>query len=123
MIAPARNACWAASARSRFGWRSTISAWAIPPWTCFDTARSTRSSWTKRLSTTLRPILGRWRYCGPCWRWDAVLSIEVLAEGIETERQLAILQAEGCVRIQGYLTGRPVPADRIEFDIQRRLAS
>ena len=51
------------------------------------------------------------------------LSITVLAEGIETERQLAILQAEGCVKMQGYLTGRPVPVDKIVFDHPQRLAS
>jgi diguanylate cyclase (GGDEF)-like protein len=41
------------------------------------------------------------------------LSIPVLVEGVETERQLAILQAEGCNKVQGYLTGRPVPASAI----------
>ncbi|WP_380872773.1 bifunctional diguanylate cyclase/phosphodiesterase [Sphingomonas sp. DBB INV C78] len=37
------------------------------------------------------------------------LSIPVLAEGIETDAQLAILQREGCDEAQGFLLGRPVP--------------
>lgn len=39
------------------------------------------------------------------------LSIPVLAEGIETEAQAFALRREGCTLMQGYLFGRPVPAD------------
>ncbi len=35
------------------------------------------------------------------------LSIPVLAEGIETERQLIVLRREGCDEVQGYLLGEP----------------
>ncbi|GAB4143980.1 MAG: hypothetical protein Tsb0016_13340 [Sphingomonadales bacterium] len=38
---------------------------------------------------------------------------EVLAEGVETEAQLRILQEESCSLIQGYFISRPVPADVI----------
>jgi diguanylate cyclase (GGDEF)-like protein len=41
------------------------------------------------------------------------LDIRVLAEGVETDCQLAILRAEGCDEAQGYLLGRPQPIDRI----------
>lgn len=37
------------------------------------------------------------------------LKIQVLAEGVETVEQLALLEAEGCHEVQGYLLGRPVP--------------
>lgn len=37
------------------------------------------------------------------------LSIPVLAEGVETKEQLAILRTEGCNEAQGYYLGRPGP--------------
>ena len=37
------------------------------------------------------------------------LDVEVLAEGVETEEQLAAVHASGCRLVQGYLLGRPVP--------------
>jgi EAL domain-containing protein (putative c-di-GMP-specific phosphodiesterase class I) len=40
------------------------------------------------------------------------LGIAILAEGVETEEQLTILQAEGCWDVQGFLFSRPVPASR-----------
>jgi diguanylate cyclase (GGDEF)-like protein len=41
------------------------------------------------------------------------LDIPVLAEGIETEGQLSILNLEGCHEAQGYLLGRPAALDQI----------
>ena len=38
------------------------------------------------------------------------LGMVSLAEGVETEAQLAALRAEGCRQVQGFLTGRPMPA-------------
>ncbi len=35
------------------------------------------------------------------------LKLPVIAEGVETEAQLAFLTAEGCAEIQGYLIARP----------------
>ena len=39
------------------------------------------------------------------------LGLSVVAEGVETENQLRRLRAHGCDQVQGYLLGRPVPAD------------
>jgi EAL domain-containing protein (putative c-di-GMP-specific phosphodiesterase class I) len=36
----------------------------------------------------------------------------VIAEGVETEAQLAVLQRHNCDAIQGYLFARPMPAER-----------
>jgi diguanylate cyclase (GGDEF)-like protein len=41
------------------------------------------------------------------------LGVMTIAEGVETEEQLAIIRAEGCSDVQGYLFSRPVPASRI----------
>ena len=41
------------------------------------------------------------------------LEIDVIAEGIETERQLEHLKALGCTQGQGYYFGRPVPLAEI----------
>lgn len=49
------------------------------------------------------------------------LSIPVLAEGIETEDQLAVLRAEHCREGQGFLFGRPQP--EVVFDEAARHAS
>ena len=37
------------------------------------------------------------------------LGLDVAAEGVETEAQLARLRALGCDYVQGYLLGRPAP--------------
>jgi diguanylate cyclase (GGDEF)-like protein/PAS domain S-box-containing protein len=42
------------------------------------------------------------------------LRLKVLAEGVETQAQLAFLQAQGCDLYQGYLTSPAVPADEFE---------
>ena len=39
------------------------------------------------------------------------LEIEVLAEGVETEEELAWLKTEGCQVVQGFLIAKPMPAD------------
>ncbi|MGI9408765.1 MAG: putative bifunctional diguanylate cyclase/phosphodiesterase [Hyphomicrobiaceae bacterium] len=38
------------------------------------------------------------------------LSMSIIAEGIETEEQLALLKDEGCDQLQGFLISEPIPA-------------
>jgi diguanylate cyclase (GGDEF)-like protein len=47
------------------------------------------------------------------------LGMSVVAEGVETEQQLATLREAGCAMAQGYLFSKPVPAERAEafFDL------
>ncbi|SER47693.1 EAL domain-containing protein [Parafannyhessea umbonata] len=42
------------------------------------------------------------------------LGIQTLAEGVETEEQLAFLRSIGCEKIQGYFYGRPLLPDRLD---------
>jgi len=48
------------------------------------------------------------------------LAIETLAEGIEQERELTLLQAEQCDSGQGFLFARPLDADAAEAFFQAR---
>jgi diguanylate cyclase (GGDEF)-like protein len=43
------------------------------------------------------------------------LDVSTVAEGIETEDQLALVRAAGCTHGQGFLFGRPRPASELEF--------
>ena len=48
-------------------------------------------------------------------RMSAALGLHVIAEGIETEEQLAQLRALGCRFIQGFLLGEPVASEDLPF--------
>ncbi|MGZ5009318.1 MAG: putative bifunctional diguanylate cyclase/phosphodiesterase, partial [Methylobacter sp.] len=43
-----------------------------------------------------------------------VLNMKVVAEGVETESQLMLLQSYGCDEIQGYYLSKPLPADEFQ---------
>lgn len=42
------------------------------------------------------------------------MGLDVIAEGVETERQRKLLLKSGCTHFQGYLFGRPLPIDQFE---------
>jgi EAL domain-containing protein (putative c-di-GMP-specific phosphodiesterase class I) len=42
------------------------------------------------------------------------LNLRVVAEGVETQAQLAFLKEAGCDQIQGYLFSRPLPTEDLE---------
>jgi EAL domain-containing protein (putative c-di-GMP-specific phosphodiesterase class I) len=50
------------------------------------------------------------------------LKVSVVAEGVETEGQLNILQKGGCDLVQGYFFSRPLPPEEFEKLIERELA-
>lgn len=46
------------------------------------------------------------------------LNLKVVAEGVESEEQLAFLKKHGCDVIQGYLVSKPVPAEEFARFLQ-----
>lgn len=50
------------------------------------------------------------------------LSLDVLAEGVETEAQLRVMQSYGCKAFQGYWFARPMPFDDFEHYVTAGLA-
>jgi EAL domain-containing protein (putative c-di-GMP-specific phosphodiesterase class I) len=51
------------------------------------------------------------------------LSLEVIAEGVETEEQCHIILDSGCKCYQGYLFGRPMPIEQFDELIKRSTES
>lgn len=48
------------------------------------------------------------------------LNLTLVAEGVETAEQYALLQRMGCDRIQGYLLAKPMPLQQIQLFVQQR---
>jgi diguanylate cyclase (GGDEF)-like protein len=51
-----------------------------------------------------------------------ILGIEVVAEGVESERHLDVLLALGCNRMQGYHVGRPESAEQFAERLRRQVS-
>ena len=50
-------------------------------------------------------------------------NLEVVAEGVETDLQLAMLRKQGCMQIQGFLLGCPMSVAAIRLDLAERSAT
>jgi EAL domain-containing protein (putative c-di-GMP-specific phosphodiesterase class I) len=48
------------------------------------------------------------------------LGLKVIAEGVEDDDQLRMLRELGCDQIQGYLVGRPMPAEQVDALLRAR---
>jgi EAL domain-containing protein (putative c-di-GMP-specific phosphodiesterase class I) len=52
-----------------------------------------------------------------------LMHLRVVAEGVETSEQAAMLKGHGCDEAQGYFYSRPLPADELESFLRERFAA
>ncbi len=50
-----------------------------------------------------------------------VMNMNVIAEGVETKEQLAIVKTKHCDEVQGYLLCKPLPAPQVEIFLKEKL--
>ncbi len=50
------------------------------------------------------------------------LDVTVVAEGVETEKQLGFMRENGCDLVQGYYFSKPVPPNEMEWLIEKEIA-
>jgi diguanylate cyclase (GGDEF)-like protein len=48
------------------------------------------------------------------------MSLELVAEGVETDSELALAESSGCEFVQGYRFSKPLPADQLESWLKER---
>jgi EAL domain-containing protein (putative c-di-GMP-specific phosphodiesterase class I) len=48
------------------------------------------------------------------------LGLQTIAEGVETEGQLALLREQGCNEVQGYYFSKPLPAEQFEAFVRAK---
>jgi EAL domain-containing protein (putative c-di-GMP-specific phosphodiesterase class I) len=46
------------------------------------------------------------------------LGLDAIAEGVETQQELRVLAELGCPKVQGYLLGRPMPAEQVQLALE-----
>ena len=46
------------------------------------------------------------------------MNLNVIAEGVETKEQLALLEGYGCLTYQGYLFGKPIPIEQLDAQLK-----
>ena len=47
-----------------------------------------------------------------------MLQVPIVAEGVETEKEVEFLKARGCDMVQGYYFSKPLPASEFEKKLQ-----
>ncbi|MBR6090318.1 MAG: EAL domain-containing protein, partial [Anaerolineaceae bacterium] len=51
------------------------------------------------------------------------LHVPVVAEGVETRKQMELLRSDGCALVQGFYFSRPLPPEEFELLIKKEIAN